>query len=179
MLSTYAVATGKVFIYFSYFKNNNKKKVNIFFKVLHVSACEFTTIKVFSEPFPSPCSFLFPLPRYTALHLAVCMRGTWTRQEELNEIAVIPKSKSRQKSVETCILFTDLEVGVNVLSALRPSVCSCCCWELFGSKELSSFVALQHAMQWSVLSCSYKTQLTVASYMILLVQVLCTHQSQR
>lgn len=48
----------------------------------------------------------------------------------MNEIAVIPKSKDREEGVESCIPFTDLELGVNVLSALRPSFFSCYCWEL-------------------------------------------------
>lgn len=107
------------------------KEVNIKKKMLRTSAFEFTTVKVFSEQFSPLYPLLSPLPRYTPLHPAKFIHsGTWAQQEQLNEIAVIPKSKSRQKSVETFILFTDLEVGVNVLSALRPWICSCYCWEL-------------------------------------------------
>lgn len=41
---------------------------------MHMSACEFTIVKVFSELFSPPYPLTSLLSRYTVLHLAMCMQ---------------------------------------------------------------------------------------------------------
>lgn len=86
--------------------------------------------RVFQTVLSSLPYSLSPCSSYRALHLVMCMRVHEYDKGKMNEIAVILKSKDRQEGMESCISFTDLEVEVNVLSALRPSICSCYCWEL-------------------------------------------------
>lgn len=124
-LSTSAVITGSFHLF--WLLQNLKIKIQ---PSVCISVWVHHHRRVFQTVLCSLPYSLSPHLSYRALHLVMCMWVLEHDEGKMNEIAVIPKSKDREEGVESCIPFTDLELGVNVLSVLRPSVCSCYCWEL-------------------------------------------------